>query len=125
MAKMETAMSDDKERKIQSRAHELWEKEGRPEGRHLEHWLEAEREHSGSEGSGESGQQNEGEGNRTAAKAYNAHVEETVKSGTVGSKAKAAKKAVEGPERAELEDAEAVGKSHAKGEDPALSKKKA
>jgi hypothetical protein len=30
--------------KIRQRAHELWEAEGRPEGRELEFWLLAERE---------------------------------------------------------------------------------
>lgn len=28
---------------ISARAYELWEKEGRPDGRDLAHWLEAER----------------------------------------------------------------------------------
>jgi hypothetical protein len=30
--------------KIKQRAHELWEAEGRPEGRELEFWLQAEGE---------------------------------------------------------------------------------
>ena len=30
--------------RIKRRAQELWEAEGRPEGRELQHWLEAERE---------------------------------------------------------------------------------
>lgn len=29
---------------IRARAHELWEREGRPDGRALAHWLRAERE---------------------------------------------------------------------------------
>jgi hypothetical protein len=29
---------------IQSRAHEIWEAEGKPEGKHQEHWLAAQRE---------------------------------------------------------------------------------
>jgi len=32
------------ERLISERAHEIWIREGRPEGRALEHWLEAEME---------------------------------------------------------------------------------
>lgn len=32
---------------ISRRAYELWEQEGRPEGRHLEHWLRAEQDLSG------------------------------------------------------------------------------
>jgi hypothetical protein len=31
-------------KKIKQRAHELWEAEGRPEGRELDFWLQAERE---------------------------------------------------------------------------------
>jgi hypothetical protein len=30
--------------RIRLRAHEIWEQEGRPEGRSHEHWLRAERE---------------------------------------------------------------------------------
>ena len=30
--------------RIRQRAQELWEADGRPEGRELQHWLEAERE---------------------------------------------------------------------------------
>ena len=37
-------MPDDRERKIKDRAHRLWEDEGRPEGRELGHWREAERQ---------------------------------------------------------------------------------
>ena len=33
----------DQER-IRQRAHEIWEEEGRPEGRHAEHWAQASRE---------------------------------------------------------------------------------
>src|SRR5438445_8163339 len=35
-------MSDQRWNQIRQRAHELWEREGRPEGRHAEHWREAE-----------------------------------------------------------------------------------
>jgi Protein of unknown function (DUF2934) len=30
--------------RIRERAYQLWEQEGRPEGRHLDHWLQAEHE---------------------------------------------------------------------------------
>lgn len=30
--------------RIQRLAYQLWEQDGRPEGRHLEHWQEAERQ---------------------------------------------------------------------------------
>jgi len=35
--------SRDDER-IRSRAYEIWEREGRPDGKHHDHWLQAERE---------------------------------------------------------------------------------
>jgi len=31
-------------RRIRERSYQLWEQEGRPEGRHLDHWLQAEHE---------------------------------------------------------------------------------
>jgi hypothetical protein len=33
-----------KEQAIRERAYAIWEDEGRPEGRHLDHWLRAEAE---------------------------------------------------------------------------------
>jgi hypothetical protein len=67
---------------------------------------------------GESKQQNEGEGSRSADKAYRQGVERFTKSGKVDEKAREARRAVEGDEANELANAEAVGKSHSKGEDP-------
>lgn len=49
---------------------------------------------------------NQGEGNREAAKAYNEEAQRFVKAGKVESGAADAKAAVEGPEKAELEEAE-------------------
>jgi hypothetical protein len=37
-------MNDDRNRRVQSRAYSLWEDEGRPHGRHEEHWRQAEQE---------------------------------------------------------------------------------
>jgi hypothetical protein len=68
-------------------------------------------------------QKNEGEGNRTAARAYNEATKRFTQSGRVEESGKAAKKAVEGTEKAELERAEKVGKSKARGEDPAVARK--
>lgn len=34
----------DREEQIRQRAHQLWEQEGRPEGREAEHWEQAARE---------------------------------------------------------------------------------
>jgi hypothetical protein len=57
-------------------------------------------------------QPNEGEGNRTAARAYNRQAERFAKSGKVEKKAREAQQAVDGAEGKELAQAEAAGKSH-------------
>ena len=57
-----------------------------------------------------SGQKNEGEGSRTAARRYDRAVEKTVKSGVVAEKAREAARALEGPEGSELRRAEALAK---------------
>ncbi len=58
-------------------------------------------------------QQNEGEGNRTAAREYNKAQHDFARSGKVEEKAREARRAVEGAEGKELRDAELVGKRHA------------
>jgi hypothetical protein len=67
-------------------------------------------------------QANEGEGNRTAARAYNKGVQDFEKTGQVDKKAREAADALDGPEAADLKKAEETGKSHSHGEDPALKK---
>jgi hypothetical protein len=57
---------------------------------------------------------NQGEGNYKAAKQYDEESAKFAKSGKVEPAAKAAKEALDGPEREELEKAEIAGKSHAK-----------
>jgi hypothetical protein len=37
-------MMTDRVDRIRERAHQIWEEQGRPEGRELEHWHEAERQ---------------------------------------------------------------------------------
>jgi hypothetical protein len=37
-------MDEDRERRIRERAHDIWEREGRPHGRHEEHWRQASQE---------------------------------------------------------------------------------
>jgi hypothetical protein len=106
------------EEKIRKRAYELWEQDGRPHLRDHDHWLRAEAE---LEAAGPQG--NEGEGNVTAALAYDHSQTEFAEKADVKRKAKAAKKALDGPEGPELRKAEAAGKSHSKGEDPELRKK--
>jgi hypothetical protein len=58
----------------------------------------------------QSSQPNEGEGNKTAARRYGRAVENTVRSGGVADKARAAARALEGPEGSELRRAEALAK---------------
>lgn len=67
-------------------------------------------------------QRNEGEGNKTAAREYNEQQHRFAQSGQVEEKAREAEKAVSGKERSELERAEAIGRRHSHGEDPALKK---
>jgi hypothetical protein len=59
------------------------------------------------------GLENEGEGNKTAARHYNEATREFVDSGKVGEAARKAKEAVDGPEGEELRRAEAEGKAKA------------
>jgi len=40
---------DDRKRRVERRAYELWETEGRLHGRDLDHWLRAERETEGAQ----------------------------------------------------------------------------
>jgi hypothetical protein len=65
-------------------------------------------------------QDNEGEGNRTAAREYNEATRQFVRSGRVEAAAKDAERALDSPERKDLEAAERQGRSHARGEDPAV-----
>ncbi len=68
------------------------------------------------------GAHNEGEGNKTAAREYNEAQRRFVESGKVEEKAREAEKSSD-PEKRELERAEAVGKRHSHGEDPAITRK--
>jgi hypothetical protein len=69
-------------------------------------------------------QQNEGEGSRTAAKKYDQDAQRFAESGKVDEKAREAREAIDGPEGEELAHAEAQGKQHSKGEDPAITQKR-
>ena len=69
------------------------------------------------------GQQNEGEGNKTAAREYNKATTKFTKSGEVEGKAREAKRAVDGAEGEDLRAAEREGRSHSHGEDPQLRRK--
>jgi hypothetical protein len=67
---------------------------------------------------------NEGEGNKTAARQYNQAQRRFAQSGAVEEKAKNAEKALNGPEKKALEKAEAIGKRHIAAEDPAITRKR-
>lgn len=67
-------------------------------------------------------QKNEGEGNRTAARAFDRDQKRFAESGKVEQGARDAARAVEGDEAETLRQAEQAGKSHAKGEDPRLKR---
>jgi hypothetical protein len=47
-----TKLSGEVQQRIQQRAYELWENEGRPHGREQAHWQQAEREIAGQSASG-------------------------------------------------------------------------
>lgn len=67
------------------------------------------------------GSDNQGEGNRDAANAYNEDTRDFIKSGKVEQAAQDAKKSLNGDEAAELRKAEKEGMSRAKGKDAKIS----
>src|SRR5579871_5114961 len=82
---------------VSLRAYEIWERKGRPHGRDMECWLEAEREIQAEERDrGNDGV--EGEGSYTAARDYDRGVREFEKTGRVDAKAREAARALDGPE---------------------------
>ena len=112
---------DDFTLRVSMRAYEIWEKQGRPDGLEHENWLEAESEiRAEMEKAGPDSETNQGEGNRTAAKAYNRGATAFAKSGRVEKQAREAEASIEGPEAASLQAAEDAGRQHSHGEDPAV-----
>jgi len=105
----------DEKRRIREWAYDLWEKEGRPTGRALDHWLEAERRERTAAPTQSA---NEGEGNRTAAREFNREQQAFAQSGPVEQKAREAKTALAGPEGKSLKKAERAGRKRSRGEDP-------
>lgn len=116
----------DQRHMIRELAYQMWEIEGRPEGRALEHWVRAERkvlsngadEHPHDEPAQPrfDTDASDQEGLR-AAREYERGVKLSENGGQVEAKAKEAERAVEGSEGAALKKAEQVGKSRRKGED--------
>ena len=68
--------------------------------------------------------QNQGGGNRTAARQYNEAQRRFVESSKVDDKAHEAERALDTPEKSVLERAEAVGKRHKRAEDPEITRKR-
>ena len=109
----EMVMADEKMDQLRSRAYQIWESEGRPQGRDLEHWLEAERE---LEAEDRKPRPKKEEAGLEAARAYNRDAQEFGRHENVEAKAQEAKHAIEGAEASELKRAEAIGKSRSRGQ---------
>jgi hypothetical protein len=101
---------------IRTRAYQLWEADGRPEGRDTDYWHEAERQVT--EGWGSNGT-NEGEGSQTGARQYNEAATEFAQSGAVEAAAQDAATALDTAEAPELEKAEQAGRNRRHGADEA------
>lgn len=67
-------------------------------------------------------QRNEGEGNKTAARAFNQAQKRFAESGKVEKAARDAEHALDTAEGRDLREAEREGKRHSHGEDPALKR---
>jgi hypothetical protein len=111
-------MSEERRNRIRERAHQLWEQEGQPAGRDVDHWIAAEQHIDRESSPTPESQPNEGEGNRTAARGYNRKAKAFAETGPVDRQARAAKADREGPKGDELRAAEAAGLRHRHGEDP-------
>jgi len=109
---------DDK-RRIREWAYELWEKEGRPTGRALDHWLEAERRERTT---APTPQANEGDGNQAAARELSREQQALARSGPVEQKAREAESTLAGAERKPPKKAERAGRSRSRGEDPQMKR---
>jgi len=98
---------DDYVKRLHLRAYLIWEREGRPEGREIDHWLAAERE----------AKEEEDAAGLRAGRAYDEGVAEFEKSGKVAEAAEKARKALDSPEREELEKAQETARRRGKGDD--------
>jgi DUF2934 family protein len=114
----ENSRTPEQEQRIRRRAYELWEREGRRESGAEEYWLRAEQE---LERMGP--QTNEGEGNRSAALAFDRNQTAFAREADVAGRSAAAREAFDGAEGEELRKAEQAGRAHSHGEDPELNRK--
>ncbi len=108
-------MSMDHTHRIRERAHEIWIREGRPEGRQSEHWHQAEQELA-REGNPAA---RHDEAGLEAAREYDRNAKEFGRNGEVDQKAREAKDSLAGREGEELKEAEAAGKSRSKAKNSA------
>jgi hypothetical protein len=60
-------VTDDRIERIRERAHQIWENEGKPEGRDAEHWEQAKREIDSEGSDGENGGAEAGDGEAVTA----------------------------------------------------------
>jgi hypothetical protein len=116
----ESPKNSENDQAIRQRAHEIWDREGRPVSRHEEHWRMAEQELAAA-----TSDSNEGEGNKMAALAFDGNQAAFAKKADVEGLAIAARDALDGAEGAQLRKAEEEGKARSPGEDRQLSKKPA
>jgi hypothetical protein len=107
-------MTNEKIDQLHNRAYQIWERKGRPQGRDLEHWLEAECELEANNDRND--RVNHEEAGLVAARAYNRDVQEFGRHENVEAKAQEARHAIEGPEAPELKRAEAIGRSRSRGQ---------
>ena len=103
-------MSNDFSRRVRERAHQIWQNEGRPEGREQEHWNRAEQELAGEDTRGAAPDA----AGQEAARHYDHDASRFSDSGQVDSKAREAREALDGSEAETLKKAEAAGKSRSK-----------
>jgi DUF2934 family protein len=104
---------DDYVERLHLRAYLIWEREGRPEGRELDHWRAAEEELAREEVDGAGLQ---------AGRDYDKGVKEFEKSGRVAEAAEKARKALDSPERDELERAQETARRKGRGDDRAAER---
>src|SRR5690348_18432214 len=109
---------DDK-RRIREWAYDLWEKEGRPTGRALDHWLEAERRERTA---APAEPLNEGDGNRTAAREFNREQQAFAQSGPVEPQAREAEAALARGDRQGLRKAGRGGGGLTRGDGAAVDR---
>jgi hypothetical protein len=106
-------MAENRDERIRQRAYEIWEREGRPEGRHDEHWRRAAEEELAREGAGTpagAGEEPKASSGRTAGKATRQNGPETAPADK-RTASKATRAPGEGAPRAKSRKADTAGKN--------------